>query len=206
MKFKLKTEYIKYIELYQSVNKIRLEVKNIDENHIFLYTKYNPNYLRLRSQDVKVNFICVDGLYRIKTSILKFEKAEPYLIFVLKTPAEMEFEQKRNYFRIDSSIGCICETNIDGVVSQYSGVITNISANGVCAIFPNYFITDESCIFKFILENKEFALKARYVRSENSNSGYKASFTFIEISEADKDFISRICLKKELEIRRKNLL
>ena len=204
MKFKLKEEHIKYIEICHDSTIIRAEVKSIDEEKILLYAKYNADYLRLKMQEVIVNFICIDGLYRIKSVLRGFEKAEPYLVFVLKTPVEMSFEQKRNYFRIEASNGCICETNIGGAISQYSGVMTNLSANGVCAIFSKYFITDGNCVFKFKLENKEFSLKSKYVRSESYNNSYKVSFTFTDISESDKDFISKICLQKQLENKRKN--
>ena len=203
MKFKLNIEYIKYVKIHCNGITIRAEVKSINEKNILLYVKYNADYLNLRSQEVSANFICIDGLYKIRTTLLCFEKAEPYLVIVLKTPTEMDFEQKRNFFRIESSDGCICETNIDGIVSQYSGVIKNISANGVCAIFSNYFIIDGICVFKFKLDNKEFSLKSRFVRSENYNNSYKVSLTFADISESDKDFISKVCLKKQFENKRK---
>ena len=205
MKFRLNIDYIKFTELKCGNTTIKCDVRSINNEKIFLCSKYNVDYLKIASQDVVAKFVCIDGLYTIKTKLELVKRDEPYVIFTLKTPLEMNFEQKRNFFRIETSQSCICETELDGVISQYSGIIVNLSANGVCALFPNYFLTNGECSFKFKLDGKDFILKSKYIRSENYNNNYKVSFTFTEIADEEKDFISKTCFQKQLENRRKNM-
>ena len=58
----------------------------------------------------------------------------------------------------------------------------------------------------FILINGiEIKTRVRHVRSEKTENGYKHSFFFVNISNNDRDFISQVCLKKQLEAKRNSI-
>ena len=211
MKFNIKLERVNYIKIFLNDEQddssvIKCGIRKIENKEIIAFTKSNDNLKELVQKPVKVIFVCDDGVYSVKTRVKKIEKAEPYLILIIEEPEEMDFEQKREFFRVQTSIDCVCETSVEGYGAKYLGKILNLSANGVSVLFENYFIVNKTCEISFTLENKRFTLNASYVRSENYEGGYKIAFSFMKVSESDKDFISRVCLQKQLENKRKNLM
>ena len=46
----------------------------------------------------------------------------------------------------------------------------------------------------------------KYIRSERINDSYKLSFAFTKISEKDRDCISQICILKQIETKRNNIV
>ena len=59
----------------------------------------------------------------------------------------------------------------------------------------------ELCI---IIDKKNIPAKVRYIRTDD-RSELKASYAYVKISESDRDFISQICIQKQLELRRRSL-
>ena len=45
----------------------------------------------------------------------------------------------------------------------------------------------------------------KYIRSEKLDDGYKISFAYTNISDSDRDYISQVCIKKQLEQKRNSL-
>ena len=211
MKFNLKLENIKYVKIHcedsngDSIS-IKTGIKSITESQIVLLTKYSDSYTSIQPQEINADFVCDDGIYYIKTRIRKVEKDTPYIIYILDSAQEMDYQQNREYFRIPYKTECICETNIQGEISHYCGETINMSANGMKVVFPNCFITNGNCKISFKIENKKFELQSCYIRSENVNNEYLISFSYNKIDDSEREFLSQFCIKQQLEQRRKNLI
>lgn len=210
MKFNLKLENIKYIKINCEKDNgdlitIKTGIKSFTDSQIVLLSKYSNTYENIFPQEISANIFCDDGVYTLKAQIKKIENVMPYTIFTLDSLEEINYKQNREYFRIQYITECVCETNLKGEISFHNGKIINLSANGIKAVFPNCFITNGNCKLSFKIENTKLELLAHYIRSENYNDEYQVSFSFIKINETDREIISRFCIKKQLEQRRKNL-
>jgi len=78
----------------------------------------------------------------------------------------------------------------------------DISANGVSIIIPELAFSETGSDIEIMLNERIIQAKVQYVRSEKLDEGYKVSFTYSNISDADRDFISKVCIKKQLEQKR----
>ena len=211
MKFNLKLEHIRYVKMFLEDSvagnvAIKCNVRTISKNELICSAKFDDSFNGVRLQRVKINIVCDDGLYKAETRLKRVESSYPYIIYYLEVPDSIEFEQKREFFRIDYKQPCTCFVNIKGEKYRYDGEILNLSANGVCAVFLSSFVPVDSCDFIFTIENKTLSFKVNYIRSEKYEGKYKVSFSFEKLTSTEKDFISQICIKKQLEQRRKNLL
>ena len=210
MRFNFKLEDITYIKiLYKDTQgnpaNTKAAIKRLDEKEILACVKYNDT-LEITPQEVTISVVCSDGLYRTKTLLKKVENADPYFVLVLQTPQNIEYEQNREYFRVPVSYDCVCQINDEFGIRDFGGKTFDLSANGVCVIFTNTFVTTNDACLRILIESVVVELKARYVRSDLLDNGtYKVSFAFTQISEQDRDFISQVCIKKQLEHRRNSL-
>lgn len=211
MKFNFKLEDIKYVKiLYKDKSSTpcitKAGLKKIDEREIFACGKFEDGLEIDTPQEITLSFICNDGLYRTKTILKSVENDEPYTFFTLNTPQGIEYEQNREYFRVLAKYDCIYKVLVDGVAVEYNSKTVDISANGVSILLPKHIISERNSELYIIINNKPFRTKIKFVRSEKVNEGYKISFTYVDISEQDRDFISQICLKKQLEQRRNSIV
>ena len=156
----------------------------------------------INTQEVTLKFICKDGVYKTETFLKSIENDNPYIVFVLKTPENIIYEQNREFFRISVKYDCLCYTE-DG--NNCSGKIMNFSANGVCIEFPKAFIISKNVKLQLFIENKNIEVLAKYIRSNFKADSYLVSFNFTKISEKNRDYISQICIKKQLEEKRNSL-
>ena len=211
MRFNFKLEDVKYAKiLCKDANgnpvSIKAGIKRIDSREIIACSKYDDNIMLINTQDVVLSMVCNDGLYRTKTLLKKIENAEPYIVFILETPQGIEYEQNREYFRIPVQYDCFCKTEEDDCIQGYEGKTVDISANGVCVVFKKVFLFSGKLTLIIYIENKPVELKVKYIRSEIlENEEFKVSFAFKQISESDRDLISKICIQKQLENKRKAL-
>ena len=83
--------------------------------------------------------------------------------------------------------------------------MVDISANGVSIELPTHSISEGASEIEIGVKSKIILAKIRYVRSEKTNDGYRISFAYTKISEQDRDFISQVCLQKQLEQRRNSI-
>ena len=65
-------------------------------------------------------------------------------------------------------------------------------------------VTDHGVML--FLPQRNIDVQAQYIRNDNEDHIIKASFQFVEMSQSDLDYISQLCLQKQLEERRKNLM
>ncbi len=210
MKFNLNLEDIKYIKiLYKDINgnpcTIKSAIKSVSEREIIACTKFE-NGLQIESpQDVTLSIVCHDGLYRTKTKLKSVDNEEPYIFFALETPQGLEYQQNREYFRVPIQYPCVYTITTEDKIKEFKTHTLDISANGVSIFMPVHEISNEESRIEISFNDISIASGIKYVRSEKIDGGYKLSFTYTAISNLDRDFISQVCIKKQLEQKR-NLL
>lgn len=207
MKFKFDLEEIKYAKIeYKGDDGIlyvkKLVIKTISNREILACARFEGGLNISTPQNVTISFVCNDGLYRTKTNLKTVEKDEPYNFFILETPENIEFEQNREYFRVNAKYKC--KYKIDDE-HEYNAETIDLSANGVCLALPADVSTRNIADIMLIFDNRFIPIKARFIRSEKNNDIYQTSFAYIKIAEQDRDFISQVCIKKQLEQRRNQL-
>jgi c-di-GMP-binding flagellar brake protein YcgR len=212
MNFNFKLEEIKYTKLLYTDSEgqqssAKIIIKSFNNHEIFAYSKFDESLLNIdKAKEVKLNMVCNDGLYSSKTVIKKIEDSYPYIFFVLKTPENVFHEQKREYFRVNVKYDCVCEVTVDGGKREFRTETVDLSANGVLIILPALINYYDSITLLIGVEGRVISIQARLVRAEMlALNSYKTSFTFVKISRQDQDYISQVCIKKQLEDKRKSV-
>lgn len=210
MKFYFRLEDIKYAKIYyQNGNgeycNTKAAIKRIDAREVFACAKFEDGLYINVPQIVMLSIICGDGIYKTKTKLKSVDNEEPYTFFALETPQGIDYEQNREYFRVTAKYDCIYKIEQDGDEKEFAVQTTDISANGVSFVIPEHTISESSSDLMINIDNRQINVKVRYIRSEKVASGYRISFTYARISDADRDYISQVCLKKQLEERRNSL-
>lgn len=210
MKFKFKLEEIKYVKiLYTDINSTpcvtKAGIKKIDDREILACGKFENGLNINTPQEVVLSVICNDGLYRTKTILKSAENEEPYVFFVLETPAGIEYEQNREYFRVPVIYNCVYSVKENNEIKEYPAITSDLSANGVSIFLPNNIVSENISELTINIDGLQIITKIKHVRSEKREEGYRLSFFFVNISETDRDYISQICIKKQLEQRRNSI-
>lgn len=203
-------EDIKYVKiLYQDSEEkacsVRAAIRSITKTEIMCCAKFEDGLHIKTPQDVTFSIVCTEGLYRTKTVLRKVENDEPYTFFFLIPPASLEYRQNREYFRVALALKCVFSYKLNDEIINIQTQTADISASGVSVILPQCEIGSEDAWLSITVNNRQVKTKVKYIRDEKIDSEYKISFRFTEISESDRDLISQICIKKQLEDRRKNL-
>ena len=204
MKFSFKLEDIKYVKITYKNNNgstetVKAAMKEINEKEILICTKYKENFYIDIPQEIDFSVICNDGIYKTKTILKSSDNQEPYVFIILETPVGIEYQQNREYFRVPVTYNCTYRIYENNENIDYSATVYDISANGVSLMLPEHIISENLSDLIINFDGIEISLRAKYVRSEKLEKGYKISFSYVNISELDRDFISQICIKKQLE-------
>ena len=194
MKFEFKPEDIKYIKLYyQNLEdkncSVKAAVRNFSGNEMMACTKVE------------------NGLY-IKTpkTILKnVINDSPYTFFFLLIPQDVDFQQNREYFRVEIALDCIYSYEMDDKFINLNTKTIDISASGITVLVPSLDAVSKEAYLNISAAGKKIKTKVKYIRSEKMEGGYKVSFRYKDISEHDRDCISQICIQKQLADKRKLL-
>lgn len=207
MHFNFNLEDIKYLKILYRNNEgnpstIKAAVKRINEREIISCIKYDEDIPAKAPQEVTLSIICSDGLYRTKTKLKSIDYDDPYVFFILETPQGMEYQQNREYFRISGSFDCVYYVTDNNNTKCYTTKTVDISANGVSIMIPELVFSEAGSDIEIMLNERIIQAKVQYVRSEKLDEGYKVSFTYSNISDSDRDFISKVCIKKQLEQKR----
>ena len=210
MKFNLNLEDIKYVKiLYQDrENKpcsVKAAIKSFTGTEILCCAKFEESLYIKTPQEITLSFVCLEGLYRTKTVLQRVENDEPYTFFSVAPPQNLEYQQNREYFRVEIALDCIYSYESGGEFINIDTRTTDISANGVSIITPNIEINTGEAYLNISVFNKKIKTKVKFIRSEKVDSGYKISFSYKDITERDRDLISQICIQKQLEEKRKHL-
>lgn len=207
MKFNLSIDNIQYVKLLLANSEgnpisIKAAIKKIDEREIITCFKFEDNFSIKSPQQITLSIICAEGLYRTQTQLKSYSCEAPYISLYLETPSSLEYQQNREYFRIPAFYNCIYYVNNNGQSAAFNATTTDISANGVSIIMPVHVFSEDDAEIEMMVKEKLITAKIRYIRSEKIADGYKLSFTFSDISNRDKDYISQICIQKQLEDKR----
>ena len=210
MKFNLDLNSVKYIKInYKDVNgnicSTKAALKRIDDREILACRKFEDGIKVETPQNITLCVVCNDGLYQTKTVLKSVENDEPYTFFILETPAAIDYQQNREYFRVAVNYDCIFTTSSYYETRQLKAQTFDISANGISLIFPIHEISMEKAKLYITINNRDIEANLKFVRSEKVEKGYKFSFMFSKISTADQDFIAQTCIQKQLEQRRRSI-
>ena len=212
MKFDLNTENINYLKLTYTdkdgfTHCIKSAIRFINSFEILASAKFEEENINIITpQEVELGIACDNGLYIAKTTLTRVEKEKSYLLFSMRKPTDMEYRQKREYFRVKLQEDANIIFEEDEQEIKISAITYDISANGVrIELEESLTFPEEVNIFLF-LPQKTISVKAKYIRTDNEDDIIKASFRFENIAQQDLDYISQICFQKQLEERRKNLM
>lgn len=211
MKFDLNEEGINYIKINYVDNEmfphyIKSAVRFIGELELLVSVKAENGISMPVPQTVELGIACDNGLYKAQTLLKKIEFEDPYILFTLKKPDDMEFQQNREYFRVKVQENVNISYEKDGHKENLSSLTYDLSAKGVRIELEQEIDIPEEVFVSLYFENKTIEVKANYVRTDVEDNIIKASFQFVDMNQADVDYLSQICFKKQLEERRKNLL
>ena len=212
MKFDLNSENINYIKLtYKDkdgfAHCIKSAIRFINSFEILVSAKFEEENINIVTpQDVDLGIACDNGLYKAKTTLTRVEKEKSYILFSMRKPMEMEYQQNREYFRVrlQEDANIIFEENEQEI--KISAITYDISANGVRIELDKHFAFPEKVNLFLYLPQKIISVNAKYIRTDEEDDIIKASFQFENIAQPDLDYISQICFQKQLEERRKNLI
>lgn len=207
MKFNLSIDNIKYVKiLYANSNgnpvSIKAAIKRIDDREIITCVKYDDDIEIKTPQNVTLSIVCSEGLYRTQTKLKSYSCEDPYIFMYLETPASLEYQQNREYFRVPAAYNAVYYVKNNGQPAAFTTTTADISANGISINLPVHVFSEEDAEIEMMVEEKLICSKIRYIRSEKTDTGYKLSFKFVDISNRDKDFISQVCIKKQLDDKR----
>ena len=216
MKFALDINNVNYIKIvYKDVSGTshcsKAIVKQIGEKEIIACTKADIKPKIDTPQEVNLSFACDDGLYKA-TTILKYISNlyddDSYVYFRLKTPEEIEYHQDREYFRVRAGIKVIIYYNQPDTEQTQSleCYAYDISANGIRVWFMEPTDISQNVKLEILFDGRKIYTNAHCVRTDFENKISMLSFKFNGIKEQDVDYISQFCIKKQLEIKRSQLL
>ena len=207
MNFDFKQDDIKYVKLqycdYEGCSYLtRTALRRMGERELCITGKFEEGLNIPTPQQVKIGFACEGGFYSSETELKYFENHPPYIFFVLKTPEKMSYNQKREYFRVKMQEDVLLRCN--GKI--YPCKTYDISANGIALILDQKIDIPEEVMIDILFDSKEIKTKAKYIRTDSEEGVLKASFYFINLSEANMDIISQKCIKTQLEHKRNSLM
>ena len=204
-----KIEDIKYAKILYEKSagvfaELKVAISKLEGNQAVASVRFSSDIELHSSQEVVLNIISRDGLYKADAILERASAEGPYLYFVLKIVSDFKHQQNREYFRVEVDYNCSYRYLENGTFRDYNTQIVDISANGVCIKIPNSINPQKITELCMIIDKKNIPAKVRYIRLDD-RSELKASFAYVKISESDRDFISQICIQKQLELRRRSL-
>lgn len=209
MKFNLNIDEIKYAkilckDILDNPFSLRGAIKSINDREILFCSKFEQIPKLTTPQEVTLSIIYSDGLYRTKTILKSLYQEEPYIFCPLEAPQGLEYQQNREYFRIASSFNAKYYVKSQDKFIDFDVKTCDISANGVSILLGMHIISEEDSRLVIYINDRKIETRIRYIRSEKVEDGYRISFAFEKMDEADRDFISQVCIKQQLDERRKH--
>ena len=206
MQFNLRLEDLKYLKITYKNNNESLYTpkaanKQIDMRELLVCIKFQDNMKIPAPQNINLSIVCNDGLYKTSSSLKYLYNEPPYTFLALEKPKNLEYQQNREFFRIIANYKCIYRVSD----REFEVKTNNLSANGISIFSPELIIDDSTSVIFIEINGKKMEIPVNYVRSERVEKGYNISFSFNSISESNRDFISQVCIKKQLEDRRNSI-
>ena len=182
---------------------IKAGVRDINKHSIYASAKFDDNLYIKTPQNIELGIITDTGLYKAYSELRYITNEPPYVFFLIEMPDNMEYHQDREFFRVKMDENVTISYVENEQEKQISCETYDISANGVRLVLDSHTDYPEFVTITLHLPNKDIVTEAKYIRTDNDDNILKESFSYINIKEADLDYISQICLKKQLEQRRK---
>ena len=208
---KLKYVSVIYTGLDGNLHETKTEVKFMGTELISLYFRdrkdFNINY----PQNVKIKFVCEDGLYTATSTLQKIEKVDTVVYFNILPPGRMDKQQNRRYYRISLKRACVLiATDEEGHSMGFMSRLVDISAGGVLihkleSMFKDEYVNLEPEQYKYynivLFLDIDIVLKlsARFVRQEKGEDTYSYAFEFMRMKQSDTDTISKYVAKEQFE-------
>ena len=211
MIFNISAENINYVKItYKDKNDfthcIKAAVKFMSDYELLACAKNEEDLKIAFPQDVELGIACENGLYKTHTTLKNITYEPPYVLFSLSRPEETEYQQNREYFRVKLNEDANIIYKEDENEVTVAAITYDLSANGVRIELDKEMTFPENVRLMLFLPQRTIDVQAQYVRNDNEDQIIKASFRFADIPQSDLDYISQICLQKQLEERRKNLM
>ena len=155
-------------------------------------------------------FIPNDGLYKTN-AILKYVSIvyedDPYVYFTIQTPMGVDYQQIREYFRVRMyEKAFISYRDENENIQRIECKTSDISANGIRLQLEQPIKLAKNVQLKILFETRTIQTNAILVRTDYDGNIFRASFKFDRISNQDVDYIAQRCIKKQLELKRSQLL
>ena len=185
---------------------LKAGIKYISDYEIHAVIKPEGKLFINTPQETKLDFICDNGKFETKSKLKYTKKQDEFLLLIFETPKDLVYKQDRGYFRVKLDNSAILTYEHNNEIKRVPAKIHDISASGVRVdIKISVYIPDEVAI-NLLLDEKEVKTKAKFIRAETEHNAVSVAFQFTDLSEANQDYISKICIKKQLEEKRKNRL
>ena len=165
MKLNLNIENVNYIKiLYKDKNDfthcIKAALKRLDEREIVACAKFDEDFFISTPQDVNINIACDNGLYQATATLKFISKEEPYIFFNIKSPEDIVYQQKREYFRVKISENALISYDINDKRKDIPCETYDLSGNGVRLILDEKYNLPEKYIISVgTLEERKNQLK-----------------------------------------------
>ena len=211
MKFNIDTENITYVKMFYkdenaNSNFLKVLIKKITKDEIHSLVKLKKDIIINTPQDVELGIATENGIYKAVTVLKQTEYEYPFLYLVLKTPENMQYYQNREYFRVKLKENATISFQTENDIKNVACETVDISANGVKCIIEKSIEFPEYVQMTLYFQNKNIKTNAKFIRIDEDGDFYEVSFSFIDLKETDLDFISQICIKKQIQEKRKMLL
>lgn len=210
-----------FIELKYSDDRQQFKCKIVERNDNYLFIDYPINQktgktaFLLDGTQIKVSFYAKDSaVYMFDTEILGRKKINiPMLIMNYPGDDKLVRIQRREYVRVDATVD-VAVHPINGDFEPFTAVTADISAGGASIILPaKHRIkpqTEFMCYLVLPLSNGEyFYIKtlSKIIRIIPGTEGArdKAPIQFVELTETQKQQITRYCYDKQLSDRKKGI-
>ena len=210
MKFDLKIESINYVKiLYKDDNDflhcVKASLKTLNEYDIYTCIKKDEWEKVPFPQDITISFACFDGLYKADTTLKYVRYEEPFLYFSIKPPEEVKYQQEREFFRVNINIPAVVSYKIDEFIERIQCKTFDLSANGIKIKLEDEKYFPEEVSIDLYFEKRVIRTNAKYMRTDTEDDIITAAFNFIDLSENDTDYLSQICIRKQIEDKRHSL-
>lgn len=211
MIFNVDADNINYVKItYKDKNDfahcVKAAVKFMSDYELLACAK-NEEDLRIAiPQEVDLGIACENGLYKAKTTLKNVTYDSSYVLFSMRKPEEAEYQQNREYFRVKLGEDSNIIYTENGQEKTVAAITYDLSANGVRIELDKEMTFPENVRLLLFLPQRNIDVKAQYIRNDNEDQIIKAAFQFVDMPQADLDYISQLCLQKQLEERRKNLM
>lgn len=185
---------------------IKASIKKFDYRELYACAKFEDDLYIKTPQEVELGVICNDGLYTCETTMKYIQRENEFIYFAFKSPNEWNYKQDREFFRVRLDNEAIIYYVQNEKKQKTNAKIYDISASGVRLQLNENIILPDDVQISLSFPKKQVHTLAKFIRTDSEDKILKAAFTFVDLSQQDMDYISQICLQKQIEERRKNKL